>query len=45
MDQLEGEIAADEQPALPRECLLERGGKRADGGDGGHAKRYAQHKD
>jgi hypothetical protein len=43
VDQLEGEIAADEQPPLPRQCLVERGRKRADGGDGGDAEGDAQH--
>ena len=42
---LEGQIAADEQTALPGERLIERGAERADGGNGGDAERDADHED
>ena len=40
---LEGQIAADEQTALPGESLVERCAERADRGNGGNAKRDADH--
>ena len=43
VDQLEGEIAADQQASLPRQRLVERRRQRADGRHGGDAKGDAQH--
>ena len=45
VDQLEGEIAADQEASLPRQCLLERGRQRADRRHGGDAKGDAEHED
>jgi hypothetical protein len=40
---LEGEIAADEEPPLSGERRVEGGAERADGGNGGDAKRDTDH--
>ena len=43
VDQLEGEIAADQKAALPRQRLVERCRQRADRRHGGDAERDAEH--